>query len=345
MTGAREIWVNGRALLRRTTGVERYTAEVTRHLPAPARIVIPPRALHGLFGHLWEQFLLPSYVPRSAVLWSPANSGPLRIGRQVVTIHDLGPLEHPEWYRPAFARFYRSLLPRLIARTEAVLVPSRHVSKQLHKHFPTCEAKVFIVPEGVDQRHFYPRRTDEIESLRQRYDLPARYILALGTLQPRKNIANLLAAWELVHLCQPELGLVVVGGAGSQFRKVPFKAIPAGVRFLGYLPDHELPRLYSSALAYVCASLDEGFGLTLLEAMACGTPVASSWSGALPELLDGAGLLFDPTDPQQIAAALESLASHPRLRSDLIAHGCARARCFSWEKTAQRAWESLQAVA
>lgn len=345
MARVHEIWVNGRALLRRTTGVERYTVEVTRHLPERAHMIIPPGTCQGLFGHLWEQLLLPASLPRSAVLWSPANSGPLMMERQVITIHDLGPLEHPEWYQPRFARFYRSLLPRLIARSAAVLVPSGHVKMRLLKRFPIREGKVFIVPEGVDRRRFYSRQPDEIESLRWRYNLPARYILALGTLQPRKNIHNLLSAWDLLHSHHPELGLVIVGGVGSQFQKTPLATIPAGVQFLGYLPDHELPVLYSSALGYVCASLDEGFGLTLLEAMACGTPVASSWSGALPELLDGAGLLFDPEEPQEIAAALEKLASQPELRSDLIERGDSRARCFTWEKTAQRVWELLQAAA
>jgi glycosyltransferase involved in cell wall biosynthesis len=345
LTRAQEIWVNGRALLRRTTGVERYAAEVTGLLPKRARTIFPAKSYQGWFGHLWEQFILPLHLPRKALLWSPANSGPLLIERQVVTIHDLGPLEHPEWFQPQFTRFYHILLPSLIGRVQAVLVPSDYVKTRLLEFFPGCEDKTYVVPEGVNFRCFYPRRANEIAPIRQKYHLPVRFILTLGTLQPRKNIANLLAAWGLFHVQQPDLSLVIVGGVGSQFRKVSLKTTPAGVRFLGYVPDHELPLLYSSAVGYVCASLDEGFGLTLLEAMACGTPIVSSWSGALPDLLDGAGLLFDPQDPQEIAAALERLVTCPELCADLIERGYARARYFSWEKTAHRVWELLQAIA
>lgn len=340
-----EIIVNGRAMMRRVTGVERYTLETTRCLKGHLRVIRPTRAIQGPAGHLWEQFILPLHISGAAVLWSPANSGPVRVGRQVVSIHDLSPIEHPEWFQPSFARLYRLLLPRLVARTRAVIVPSNYTKRRLLDCFPNAAYKVFVVPEGVDQAHFYPRRRVEIDSLRRRRNLPEEYVLAVGSLQPRKNLAGLLAAWKAVQASRPGLALVIAGAVGSQFRRPQLNASTPGVRFLGYVPEEDLPVLYSGAISYVCASFEEGFGLTVLEAMACGAPVIASRSGALPELVDQASLLFDPQCRRELANRIERLAGDTELRSELAARARERAQYFTWEKTARRIGELLYAAA
>jgi glycosyltransferase involved in cell wall biosynthesis len=306
LASKQEIVVNGRAMARRMTGVERYTLEVARCLGSRLRVIRPSRAIQGPAGHLWEQLILPLHITRAAVLWSPANSGPVRVRRQVVSIHDLSPIEHPEWFRPSFARLYRLLLPRLVARTRAVIVPSNYTKRRLLDCFPNAAYKIFVVPEGVDQAHFYPRERAEVEGLRRRRNLPEEYVLAVGSLQPRKNLPGLLAAWESVQAKRPSLALVIAGAHGPQFRTPP---------------------------------------LTVLEAMACGAPVVASRFGALPELVDQAGLLIDPRSRRELAARLERLTSDAELRAELTVRARERAQSFTWEKTARRIGELLYAAA
>ena len=251
--------MNGRAMARRVTGVERYTLEVARCFEGRLRVIRPPITIQGLAGHLWEQLILPLQVSGAAVLWSPANSGPVWVDRQVVTIHDLSPIENPQWFRPSFARLYRLLIPRLVARAKTVIVPSSYTKRRLLKNYSHAAGKVFVVPEGVNHIHFYPRRRAEIAGLRKRRSLPETFILAVGSLQPRKNLAGLLAAWEDVRTKRPDLALVIAGGLGYQFKTLLLNANIPGVHFLGYVPEEDLPVLYSAALSYVCASFEEGF--------------------------------------------------------------------------------------
>lgn len=337
--------INGRALGRRITGVERYTVEITHCLGARARVIRPGSAVQGLAGHLWEQLFLPLYMSRGGLLWSPANSGPIQVEQQVVTVHDLSPLEHPEWFRPAFTRYYQMLLPRLVARARAVIVPSNYTKTRLLEIFSDMEHKVTVIPEGVNRSHFYPRQRVEIERMRVRWGLPEDFILVVGSLQPRKNISGLLEAWKLADLNISSLGLVLVGTCGDQFPPQSDFKNRRGVRFLGYVPEEDLPALYSAASGYVCASFEEGFGLTVLEAMACGAPVIASRSGGLPELLDQSGLLFNPQSLSDLAMCIERLVNEPELRVELATRGYERAKGFTWRKSAESVWGLLDAVA
>jgi glycosyltransferase involved in cell wall biosynthesis len=337
-----QVVVNGRALARRLSGVERFTGQVLHQWKGRVRVLQPPRLLAGPVGHAWEQICLPLSLGPGAVLWSPANTGPLTVSRQVVTIHDLSPLDHPEWFHPAFARLYRTLLPPLVAQSLAVVVPSRFTRQRLLSYPWAGRAAVFIVPAGVDRAFFYPRPPQEVDEVRRRYCLPAEYFLAVGSLQPRKNLAALLEAWKILSASRPQLGLAVVGASAAHFRSPLISPAPAGVRFLGYVSDHDLPALYSGALALVSASFYEGFGLPLLEAMACGTPVAASNCSALPELVEGCGLLFDPRQPGAIVDCLEWLAGDPNLRRRLSRSGLERSRGYDWGRTASSIWDVME---
>jgi glycosyltransferase involved in cell wall biosynthesis len=339
-----KVIVNGRALGRRLTGVERYAGQVMRQLKDRVRVIRPPRALSGPVGHAWEQLCLPLSLGPGAILWSPANTGPLAVSRQVITIHDLSPLDHPEWFHPAFARLYSALLPRLVTQSLAIIVPSCFTRERLRAYSWARRAAIFVVPAGVDLRFFYPRSSREVEAVRERYGLPCEYLLVVGSLQPRKNLSALLAAWKTLSARWQQLSLAVVGASAPHFRSAIDAPAPPGTRFLGYVPDRDLPALYSGALALVSPSLYEGFGLPLLEAMACGTPLAASSCGALPELVAGCGLLFDPRRPQAIADCLSRLVEDPHLRRDLAHSGLARARGFDWNRTARSVWEVMESA-
>jgi len=339
-----EIVVNGRFLARRTTGVERYAGEILARLGSGVRIARPGRPAYGSgrpAGHAWEQFILPARLPRGAVLWSPANTGPLSVANQALTLHDLSALEHPEWYTASFSLWYRLLLPGLVRRVRRVITSSEFVRRKVLRHFGLPEERVSVVPGGVDTAHFHP-----LESQPERQN----YVLFVGSLEPRKNLPVLLQAWESISARYPHIALVIAGASEPVFRPVDLPGGPQParrVRWSGYAAESDLPALYAGAAAFVLPSLDEGFGLTAVEAMACGAPVIASAAGALPEVLGDAGLCFDPARPAALAAALEEVLCRPELRRELRRRGLERARHFSWSAAAaqtRRLLEELDVV-
>ena len=330
---APDILVNGRSLTRCITGIERYTTEILRCLRDRVRVVQPHINYQGIAGHAWEQLTLPRYATPQSILWSPANTGPVVISNQVLTLHDLSPLEHPEWYRPAFAVWYRLFLPLLVRRVRCILTLSRHVRSKIIARFNLPAERVIAIPAGVDATRF--NRLSSPGSL-------GRYILFVGSLQPRKNISALLSAWMLIEKQHPQVSLILAGTVGRVFRQEVFSHDMQRVHFAGYVPESALPGLYAGAEAFILPSLDEGFGLPVLEAMACGTPVVASWSGALPEVVGDAGLLCDPSDPAAMAGALDEYLRDADLRHFMSERGQQRAAQFSWQASAEQVWQTLR---
>jgi glycosyltransferase involved in cell wall biosynthesis len=329
-----KVVVNGRFLSRRVTGVERYGREILRCLPGRMQVVRPERKNQGVSGHAWEQFFLPGHVKPGEILWSPANTGPLVVANQVLTLHDLSALEHPEWFTPAFAMWYRLFMPMLVRRVRRLVVPSEYVRKKILSRFSLPPDRVNIAPGGVDLNCFHPNHPvpDRV---------PARYIFFVGSLQPRKNLGVLLQAWgQIVHRF-PDIWLVVAGAQSRNFNQVSLSTDVERVGFLGYVPDADLAGLYAGALVFLLPSLDEGFGLPVLEAMACGTPVIAARAGALPEVVGDAGLLFDPVHPAELADILERLLSDINIRRRLAEKGLAHVKNFSWQSSAEKMWEIL----
>jgi glycosyltransferase involved in cell wall biosynthesis len=325
--------VNGRFEGRRITGVERYASEILRCLGKRVRVVKPRHTLRGLRGHLWEQFLLPFLVSKNEVLWTPANSGPLALSNQIATIHDLSPLEHPEWFRADFAAWYRLFLPILAKRVRQILVSSRYVKHMIEVRFGV--KNVIVTSAGVDSNFFRPNAQQE------KYELPERYILFLGSLEPRKNLPTLLSAWNKISKECANTWLIIAGDTGQVFHDVRFPTFTKRARFLGYIPEAYLPGLYAGATLFILPSLEEGFGLPVLEAMSCGTPVITSNTGALPEIVGDAAILIDPLHVDEIGDAMMTLLSSERMRSDLRHKGLNHAREFTWERSAELIWDVL----
>ena len=322
--------VNGRFLGRRITGVERYGREILCRLGGSHKVVRPGGWSNGMRGHLWEQIALPGQVGFDHILWSPANTGPLRVENQVLTLHDLSPLEHPKWYQPTFALWYRMFLPHLVVRVRRVVVSSEFVKAKMMRRFGVTNGHIMVISGGVDTGNFHP-------DAEQRLDLPERYVLFVGSLQPRKNLPRLLDAWRQMKEAAPDTWLVIAGAGGKMFRPMKL-TVGERVIFLGAVSESDLPGLYSHAALFVLPSLDEGFGLPVLEAMTSGTPVAASRAGALPEVVGEAGLFFDPLDiPEMVDALRRGLMDMP-LRNSLREKGLIRVRCFSWQDSAEKMW-------
>ncbi len=336
-----QICINGRYRRRPVTGVERYAGAIAARLKVPYRIAAPQRRGAGLRGHLWEQAVLPIRC-QGRLLWSPANTGPLAVRRQVLTVHDLSPLEHPEWFSTTFARGYAWLWPRLIPRVRHVITDSDFTRGRLIALLGLPGERITTVRVGVDRSVFRALEPGEVVRVRRSHGLGGDYVLTTGSLQRRKNLSRLLEAWRVVREAHPDWELAVAGAPGAHFREDRLKT-GDGVRLLGRIPEVDLPGLYAGAGALVQPSLYEGAGLTVLEAMACGCPVVAAGNTALPEYVGDAGLLFDPEDGREMAAQLRRLIAEPALRAELSARGQAHARGFTWDRAAREVEAVLRA--
>jgi glycosyltransferase involved in cell wall biosynthesis len=328
---AAQLVVNGRFLARRVTGVERYGREILRCLRDGPRI--ESTRSQGWKGHAWEQFILPGRLNRNSILWSPANTGPLMVQRQALTIHDLSPLEHPEWFRVGFAAWYQLFLPLLMKRVQAIFTPSEYVKQKVIRRFGV--RKVIVTPNGVDHSLFHPC------AKQTRFDLPKDYILFVGTLEPRKNLGRLLQVWSEIKDNFNDLWLIIVGVSGSVFKRIHVSHEMERVCFLGYVDDETLAGLYANASLFVLPSQDEGFGLPALEAMASGAPVIVSDGGALSEVTGEAGMTFCLSEQDALKNTLEECLRDSVLRAELREKGLERAQKFSWQMTAEIVWKSV----
>ncbi len=341
-----QVSINGRFARQRVTGVQRYAIEVIRRLPVQGSLVSPSRRLSGPLGHVWEQTVLAGRILRKGgLLWSPTNTGPLAISNQVVTIHDAATLDSPEWFNKQFSSFYRLLLPKLINRVRKVITVSEFSKSRLLEHCRVPASKIAVIHNAVDSR-FSPATQQASLTLRKKYSIKSDFILALGSIDPRKNLGRLVSAWKTIEHQMTDVALIVAGGRGSLFAELSELDYSADrVKFLGYVPEDDLVPLYSSALAFIYPSLYEGFGLPPLEAMACGTPVITSNVASLPEVVGDSALLVDPFNVDSIAEGILKLVSSSDLRRQLQASGRDRVSRFSWNETAEQTWRVLQDAA
>jgi glycosyltransferase involved in cell wall biosynthesis len=295
-------------------------------------------------------FVVPALqlIDRLDVFHSQYVAPPLSLVPDVVTIHDVLFETHPELFEGAFSRRSVHLIRRSARRARVVLTVSEFSRRALLDLYQLPEDKVRVTPNAVDPERFRPLG-GAVDGVRERYRLDAPFLLSVGRLEPRKNLARLVRAFGRVRArLDPELRLVLVGTHDFRFRDVleEVERQPEGtVRILGPVSDEDLPALYHLSEALVYPSLAEGFGLPVLEALACGTPVLSSPRGALPEVGGDAVLWVDPEDEDDLAAGIESIVTDRELREALRRRGLEQARLFDWERTAKGTLEAYHAAA
>jgi len=287
---------------------------------------------------------------RADLLHLPAGLGPVR-GRlpTVVTIHDLSVLHAPRDFRPWFRNYARVVIPRLARRAARVITVSETTRRDVIEHLGLPEEKVVAVPNGVALSH-PPSVTRDGQPTSGPYQLPRRYVLSVGTLQPRKNLLRLFEAIRMLAArpATRDVVLVHAGGYGwladDIVRAAQAPALRDRVRLLGYVPQEHLACLYLQARLLAYPSLFEGFGLPVLEAMASGCPVVTSNRSSLPEVAGDAAVLVDPESVEAIAEGIGRVWEDDALAAELRVRGLARAPRFSWERTARLTADVYESV-
>jgi glycosyltransferase involved in cell wall biosynthesis len=263
--------------------------------------------------------------------------------RLVSTVYDLTPMLFPDWHTNQNRAVFRQKMRRVCKHAHAIIAISEHTKRDLVKTLAIPEERIHVVYGAADARYRPIHDRDEIGRVTRKYGVPkSSYILYVGTLEPRKNLVRLVEAYAMTlerHGDKTPL-LVLAGAKGwlyeEIFRTVERLGLQRRVVFTGFVDDEDLPALFNGALFFVYPSLYEGFGIPVLEAMACGVPVITSNTSSLPEVVGEAGVLVDPTDASALAVALMALLSDPERRARLHAVSLARAAMFSWERAARQ---------
>ena len=291
-----------------------------------------------------EHFSIPLKVHRlgADLLHSPHYVLPLLCRqRSVVTIHDCIHLLFPEYLPNRLApRYAREMMGSAIRRSDLVLTVSEASRNDILSFYPSTNPdRVEVVPNAIDEAILQDPGEEEMERVRERYQIRGRFILYAGNIKPHKNLERLITAFGRLKQRpgHEDVKLLIIGDEVNKYgglrRSVEAAGVRQDVRFFGFVPERTLAALYRLADAFAFPSLYEGFGLPPLEAMACGTPVVTSRISSLPEVVGDAALLVDPYDVEDIASGLERVLGDEALRAGLVARGRVRVKQFSWERS------------
>jgi glycosyltransferase involved in cell wall biosynthesis len=308
---------------------ETLTPSAVIHADAPARR--PARLA-------WEQTGAPALARRIApdVWHGPHYTLPLRLApHRVVTVHDLTFFDHPEWHERSKVVFFRRMIRAAVARADVVVCVSAYTASRLRVH---CKPRgqVVVIPHGVDHARFAPGNGGDAEVLAE-HGISEPYVAFSGTIEPRKDVPTLVRAFARVARAHPELRLVLAGrdGWGADAARDAIAASGVTTRIVrpGYLDNAAVAALFRHARIVAYPSLEEGFGLPALEAMACATPLVTTSGSAVEEVVDDAALLVPPGDTEGLADALQRVLDDPALAEKLRSAGPARAATFTWERS------------
>lgn len=363
----------------RATGIERFALHLSRELSFldasvaivaseqmqwKAELVVSPsirwskvllKKWEYLFRALWDQTALRRYIARCKpdVVLFPIQDGMLCPPvKQIITVHDLHYLHFKDTVAecrqeiPAFRRlFYRVKMPYILRRSAAIVAVSEATKLDIVKTFGISPEKVHVVYNGYDSGRFHCY-VDPMPVLKRRGIEREKYFLFVGSILRHKNIVRLIQAFARQDT---SMSLVIAGSCKDPGYLEEVMNTSAGlgsgrVRYLEYVSDDDLPSLYSGAVAFVLPSLHEGFGVPIIEAMACGTPVITSNCSAMPEVAGDAALLVDPYSVESIAYAMCELLSNPLLVKKLKVAGFERAQHFRWTNSARRLYELAKIV-
>lgn len=350
------------------SGTGRYTVELAKRLPTlaedcetlliwPKQVVLPAQCRtkncspymvsmeSPLARFWWDQVRIRARAERfrADVVHFPASIGSLSgLSNMILTVHDVGFLRDPDWFRWDRAAYYRFAIGRSIRLAAHVIADSEATAADLVEFFGVPRSRMTVVPLGVGEE-FRPASEEKKTAVRERYTLPERFFLYVGTLEPRKNLVRVIQAWSQVAERDDSVpDLVIAGRDGWKHAPIRETARKSScvdrIHFPGFVPNEDLPAVLSAAQVFVWPSLWEGFGLPPLEAMACGVPVITSNTSSLPEVVGDAAMSVDPYDVDAIADAMHMLVKNEALRAAFSTKGLARAAAFTWEDMAKQTY-------
>jgi glycosyltransferase involved in cell wall biosynthesis len=284
-------------------------------------------AQNGLDVIHWTDFIPPFHYRRPSV----------------ITVHDLHFLLYPHFLTRDSARYY-GLIDRAVRRANHIIAVSEATKQDLIRLTGTPNNKISVIYEAAESIYFPVQDQEALEHIRTQYHLSDKYILFVGTIEPRKNLKTLIRAFDiLLKNYKPQVNLAIVGKPGwlyeDVYQLVEELSLHDTVKFLGHVPTADLPLLYNASQMLILPSFYEGFGLPPLEAMSCGIPVVVSDTSAMPEVVGDAALRVDPEDTEGFAVAMWRFLSDQDLRADMIVKGKKRAKAFSWKRAAQETSE------
>jgi glycosyltransferase involved in cell wall biosynthesis len=280
----------------------------------------------------------------------PAHCPRKGFKKQVCIFHDLVFARYPQTQGKKFSYYYLTRTANAVKNCQKLFCISHSTKKDLVSYFHIDKDKIEIISPAVDEKIFYPRRKDECLRVCKKYKIDKPYLLAVGTLEPRKNLESLINAFMMLPLVlQNKYQLVLTGMSGWHNENLMEKIEEMsnfGARIIktGYVSDYELSCLYSGAAAFIYPSFYEGFGLPSIEAMACGVPVISADTSSFPEVVGQAGILINPKKTEELTRAIRQILSDQALRKKLIKKGFSQVHRFSWPRSAKKAIEIFQKI-
>ena len=320
---------------------ESFLSIMGEHVPNSVVISNPWPATRNLLWHFFLLKELNKKVDSLDIVFDPSQFihpvGKLKIPL-VYVVHDVSFINFPECHRKGKKTLFKLFFKDTLQKADCIVCDSHYTENELQKNFPVNHDKISVIYGAADECFRPISNESELERVRQKYKLPQDFLLYVGTIEPRKNLDQLLQAYHFFGDRIP-FPLYIGGKVGwrsaSLFKLHQSLGLKGRVNFFGYVPDDDLPTLYNLATAFIFISKDEGFGLPPLEAMQCGTPVVISNAGSLPEITGDAALIIDPDDPQAIGETLEKICKDKELQSGLRESGLKRSSDFSWENAAK----------
>jgi glycosyltransferase involved in cell wall biosynthesis len=306
-------------------------------------------------GKLWTQLALPTKLffekEKPDVFFSPAHYAPRFCStKSVVAIHDLAYLTHPAEFKKRDQKQLTAWTKYSVKQAQKIVAVSQNTKDDLVKFYQLPEKKIAVIYNGFDQHRFHTNLAKSTnQKVKDKYQIKGDYLVYLGTLQPRKNLESLIKALPEIINKHPKIKLVVIGKKGwlysTIFSLVESLGLQEKVIFTGFVPDEEVPFLIASAKVFVLPSLYEGFGITALEAMACGVPVVVSRVSSLPEVVGEAGLYIDnPKNYAQIAQQINKILADEKIAKTLVEKGLGQVKKFSWENCAKTTLKEIKSV-
>lgn len=343
-----EIYINARFLTQKTTGVQRFAIEISKQLKLllPGVTFISPKNIiqkeladyfevetcGNFTSHLWEQIELPIFLKKkkNPLLINLGNTAPLFYKNQLVSILDLSFIINPKWFSKSFSLFYSFVIPKIAKRSLRIITISENSKKDIVEIIGINESRIDVLYCDVPSEF----RANNHLKLPNIY---GDYILAVSSLDPRKNFGRLIEAFNKLNL--PTIKLVIVGSVNKVFSDVNIKKLIQDnqlITFTGYVDQDELPSLYKNAKLFIYPSLYEGFGIPPLEAMICGCPTIVANVASLPEVCGDASYYVDPYKIDDISHGMKEVTSNEILRDELIAKGYKRVSHFNWESSGKQ---------